>query len=197
MKIILASSNKGKLAEFKKLLKGYEIFLASDFVDNFEPIENGNSFKQNAKIKAKALLDSLENKDDYAVLADDSGLCVEVLDNAPGIYSARYADDLEGDFSSLDAKNRYKLKNELKAKGVDASKAAFVCVLCFIYKDKMIFAKGVCEGSVVCEEVGENGFGYDSMFIPDGYSKSFAMIENKNEISHRKLALDELLKQIN
>lgn len=196
MKIIIASSNKGKLKEFQDLLKGHEIYLASDFVKEFDPIEDGNSFKQNAKIKAKALWQALENKEDYCVIADDSGLCVEALDNLPGIYSARFGDGFEGEFANKDARNRAKLKNELIKLGIDFSKASFVCVLCFISKDKMEFAKGTCDGTIILNEVGENGFGYDSMFIPFGLDKSFAELnqDEKNKISHRFKALEELKK---
>lgn len=196
MKIIIASSNQGKLKEFQDLLKGHEIYLASDFVKDFDPIEDGNSFKQNAKIKAKALWNKLENKEDYCVIADDSGLCVEALDNQPGIYSARYGDDFQGEFINKDAKNRAKLKYELQKIGVNFSKASFVCVLCFISKEKMEFAKGVCDGTIILEEIGEYGFGYDSMFIPFGSQKSFAQLSKseKNKISHRFKALEELKK---
>lgn len=198
MKIIIASSNSGKLSEFKELLKGCELYLASDFVSEFNPIENGNSFKQNAKIKAKALWDKLseEDKQNYAVLADDSGLCVEALDNAPGIFSARYANDFSDE---KDAKNREKLRLELTKIGVDFSKASFVCVLCLITKDKIDFAKGVCDGTISKIESGSNGFGYDSMFIPSGFSVSVACLSNeeKNQISHRFKALEELKKSFN
>lgn len=195
MKIIIASSNSGKLKEFKELLINCELYLASDFVSDFNPIENGNSFKQNAKIKAKALWDKLseEDKKNYAVLADDSGLCVEALDNAPGIFSARYANDFSDE---KDAKNREKLRLELTKVGVDFSKASFVCVLCLITNSKIEFAKGVCDGTISKIESGNNGFGYDSMFIPLGLSKTFAELsqDEKNKISHRFKALEELKK---
>ncbi|MBT0880961.1 MULTISPECIES: RdgB/HAM1 family non-canonical purine NTP pyrophosphatase [unclassified Campylobacter] len=195
MKIIIASSNSGKLKEFKELLTNCELYLASDFVSDFNPIENGNSFKQNAKIKAKALWDKLseEDKKNYAVLADDSGLCVEALDNAPGIFSARYANDFSDE---KDAKNREKLRLELTKVGVDFSKASFVCVLCLITNSKIEFAKGVCDGTISKIESGNNGFGYDSMFIPLGLSKTFAELsqDEKNKISHRFKALEELKK---
>ncbi|MBZ7991442.1 MULTISPECIES: RdgB/HAM1 family non-canonical purine NTP pyrophosphatase [unclassified Campylobacter] len=195
MKIIIASSNSGKLKEFKELLTNCELYLASDFVSDFNPIENGNSFKQNAKIKAKALWDKLseEDKKNYAVLADDSGLCVEALDNAPGIFSARYANDFSDE---KDAKNREKLRLELTKVGVDFSKASFVCVLCLITNSKIEFAKGVCDGTISKIESGNNGFGYDNMFIPLGLSKTFAELsqDEKNKISHRFKALEELKK---
>ncbi|MBZ7987054.1 RdgB/HAM1 family non-canonical purine NTP pyrophosphatase [Campylobacter canadensis] len=199
MKIILASSNKKKLIEFSSFFNEFNIsvHLASDFVDNFNPIEDGNSFKQNAKIKAKALYDSLDEKikDEYCILADDSGLCVEALDNLPGIYSARYANASSGD---IDAANRQKIKDEFKRLKIDYSKAAFICVLCFINKDKILFAKGVCDGVISKEESGMNGFGYDSMFYANNFSKSFAELSllEKNKISHRYLALSDLIKQL-
>lgn len=196
MKIIIASSNIGKLNEFKELLKDHELFLASEFIKDFNPIENGNSFKQNAKIKAIYLWNNLNNelKKDYAVLSDDSGLCVEALNNAPGIYSARYGNDYEGDFENKDAKNRAKLKHELQNLGLNSSKAAFICVLCLIKNNEFYFSKGVCDGKIICDEYGDNGFGFDCMFIPDNYGKTFAQFSEseKNQISHRALALKNM-----
>lgn len=198
MKIIIASSNKGKLKEFKELLNGYDLFLASDFVDNFNPIEDGNSFKQNAKIKALALWNSLDEnlKKEYVVLSDDSGLSVEALNKAPGIYSARYGDDFSGNFANKDARNRAKLKFELEKLGINSSKASFICVLCLVTNDKIEFAKGICDGMIYSEESGKNGFGFDSMFVPNGYDKTFAEFSEheKNQISHRANALKEIKK---
>lgn len=186
-KIILASSNPHKAKEISHIL-GVEVLCAKDFVKDFNPIENGASFKQNAKIKAKALWEKLENKEDYMVLSDDSGLCVDELDKNPGIYSARWDD--KNEFSGTqDEKNRKKLSNELNKKGLTSSKAAFICVLCLMYDDKMEFFKGVLDGVVIDKERGENGFGYDSMFLVKDHTLAELSESEKNQISHRYKAL--------
>ena len=198
MKIIIASNNQGKLNEFKKLLNEHELFLASDFVKDFDPIENGNSFNENAQIKALALWNSLneEQKKQFCVISDDSGLCVEALDDKPNIYSARFGDEFKDKISDKDTRNRLKLRTELQKLGIDFSKASFICVICLIKDGEIKFAKGECIGVVGQNEFGTNGFGYDRMFMPDGSDKTFAELsdDEKNKISHRFLAINELKK---
>lgn len=198
MKIIIASSNKGKLNEFKKLLNEHELFLASDFVKDFDPIENGSSFNENAQIKALALWNSLneEQKKQFCVISDDSGLCVEALDDKPNIYSARFGDEFKDKISDKDTRNRLKLRTELQKLGIDFSKASFICVICLIKNGAIKFVKGECIGVVGQNEFGINGFGYDRMFMPDGSDKTFAELsdDEKNQISHRFLAINELKK---
>lgn len=187
--IILASNNHHKAREISQIL-GLKVLNAKDFVKDFDPVENGASFKQNAKIKAKALYEKLSDDDKkrYMVLSDDSGLCVDELDGEPGIYSARYAKNYD-EKSSIDAQNRQKLKEELDKKGLKNASGAFICVLCLIDDGKMEFFKGVLDGIITQNECGENGFGYDSMFLVKDKTLAQMSEDKKNLISHRYKAL--------
>lgn len=186
-KLIVASNNKGKLKEIKEILNGiYEVVPMSEAGFTDDIVEDGNSFYENALIKAKTVSEAL-NAD---ALADDSGLCVEALSGEPGIYSARYSGQ-HGD----DAANRAKLLKELEGK--ENRKAKFVSAV-VLYKTDGEIVKGVGEtyGTIAFKEEGTNGFGYDSLFVSDDLHKSFgvASSEEKNSISHRKRALIDLLR---
>ena len=150
---------------------------------DFEVIEDGDTLYDNALKKASAMAERV----DYAVMADDTGLFVNALNGEPGVHSARYASEHD------DKKNREKLLNNLKDK--DDRSAYFKTEIILIDEEKNIIPiEGVCPGKISLEEKGENGFGYDSIFIPDGYDKTFAEMshEEKNEISHRSRALKNL-----
>src|SRR5699024_1925090 len=124
------------------------------------------------------------------VLADDSGLVIDALDGRPGVYSARYAG-----LEKNDQDNNDKVLNELKSISMENRTARFVCVLAVARPgEDTFFAEGTCEGKIACSEKGENGFGYDPLFIPEGHSKTMAEIspEQKNQISHRGRAINEL-----
>lgn len=188
-KLIVASNNKGKLKEIKEILNGiYEVVPMGEAGFTDDIVENGNSFYENALIKAKTVSEAL-NAD---ALADDSGLCVEALSGEPGIYSARYSGQ-HGD----DAANRAKLLKELEGK--ENRKAKFVSAV-VLYKTDGKIVKGVGEtyGTIAFKEEGTNGFGYDSLFVSDDLHKSFgvASSEEKNSISHRKRALIDLLRHL-
>ena len=188
-KLIVASNNKGKLKEIKEILNGiYEVVPMGEAGFNDDIVEDGNSFYENALIKAKTVSEAL-NAD---ALADDSGLCVEALSGEPGIYSARYSGQ-HGD----DAANRAKLLKELEGK--ENRKAKFVSAV-VLYKTDGKIVKGVGEtyGTIAFKEEGTNGFGYDSLFVSDDLHKSFgvASSEEKNSISHRKRALIDLLRHL-
>ena len=188
-KIIIASSNHGKIKEFKALLQGFELFSLDEFFKG-EIEENGLSFKENALIKARAIYNSLEQKDkkEFIVLSDDSGLCVEALAFRPGIFSARFSGQKD------DGLNRKKLLDELSALKISKSKAYFksVIALCSFYGE--CFTNGLLRGYVIDKELGENGFGYDCLFVPNSYDKTLAQLsfEEKNLISHRKKALENM-----
>ena len=181
MKIILASHNKHKVKEISDILgSNYEILSLSDLNYQEDIIENGNSFKENAYIKAKTIYDLYH----YPVLSDDSGLEVDALGGKPGIYSQRYSG---GD--SLD--NIHKLLNELQ--GVSNRKANFTCVLClYMNPDNVLYFEGKCYGEIANEMSGYNGFGYDPVFLYNG--KSFASMGEieKDKVSHRYNALIKL-----
>lgn len=188
-KLIVASNNKGKLKEIKEILNGiYEVVPMGEAGFTDDIVEDGNSFYENALIKAKTVSEAL-NAD---ALADDSGLCVEALSGEPGIYSARYSGQ-HGD----DAANRAKLLKELEGK--ENRKAKFVSAVVLYQTDGKI-VKGVGEtyGTIAFKEEETNGFGYDSLFVSDDLHKSFgvASSEEKNSISHRKRALIDLLRHL-
>lgn len=185
-KLIVASDNKGKLKEIHEILKGkYEIIPMSEAGFKGEIEENGDSFYENALIKAKTVSLALHAD----ALADDSGLCVEALGGAPGIFSARYAGE-----HGNDAANREKLLKELCGK--DNRQAKFVCDMVLYKTDgSIIEGKGETYGKISFKEEGTNGFGYDPLFISDDLGKSFgvASSDEKNSVSHRKRALIDLL----
>lgn len=185
-KVILASNNKNKLREIKEILTplGYEVVSQSEAGINIEVEETGRTFQENAQLKAKAIFDQTHT----AVIADDSGLEVEYLNGAPGVYSHRYAGE-----NATDADRYNKLLNELKDVPDEKRGAAFVCVICYIDENgNEQFARGECGGKIGYEPKGENGFGYDPVFMCG--DKSFAEIsaDEKNKISHRAKALEKL-----
>ena len=191
-RIIIASSNEGKINEFKALLKGFELFSLAEFYKG-EIEENGSSFRENALIKARAVYENLHEKQrkEFIVLSDDSGLCVEALNGRPGIFSARFTGQ------KSDEANRKKLIFELNSLNLNKSKAYFKCVIALRSFYGEYFTNGVLRGFVIDKELGENGFGYDSLFIPRTYDKTLAQLspELKNNISHRAKAL-KLMKRI-
>lgn len=182
MKIVFATSNPHKLHELNEICadSGIEFVLPSE---GFAPIENGSTFEENSLIKAE---EAFRVSKTYS-LADDSGLCVEALDGAPGLYSARYA-------GTQDEKIE-KLLGELK--GFENRRAKFVCCVTLLDdKGEMIFQTvGECHGSIVKERKGINGFGYDPIFKADNYDCTIAELseEEKNKISHRGKALKNFL----
>lgn len=185
-KIILATHNKGKVREMKEILSNLDIDILTkdDAGIDIDPEENGSTLEENALIKAKAIYAIKE----IPVIADDTGLFVEALNGAPGVRSARYA-GMDGN----DSANREKLLDELK--DIHNRKAYFETVVCFIdSKGHETFAKGRCYGTINREEAGDNGFGYDCLFTPQGESRTFAEMSNeeKNKLSHRAKALNQL-----
>ena len=191
MNIIIASNNQGKIREFKKILEpmGDTVLSQSEAGIDIEVEETGTTFKENATLKAEAIY----NLKHTSVLADDSGLEVEFLNMEPGIYSARYM-GLDSD----EAKRKCILE---KMQGVEESKrtARFVCCICYIDENgNKKYAEGYWNGKIAQEEKGNNGFGYDPIFIPDGENITSAEMtpEDKNSKSHRALALKKLEKII-
>lgn len=185
-KIILASNNKGKIKEIQEILSplGYEIISMKDFGIDIEIEENGKTFKENAGIKARAIYEMGHT----AVIADDSGLEVDFLNGAPGVYSHRYAGE-----NASDSDRNNKLLSELSGVPEEKRGAAFVCEICYIDETgREQYVRGECRGKIGYEPIGENGFGYDPLFMYG--EKSFAEIsaEEKNKISHRADALRKL-----
>jgi XTP/dITP diphosphohydrolase len=190
--ILLASSNKGKIAEFQKIFVNKNLVSLSDLGIG-DAIEDGLSFLENAIKKARhgAKYSGL-----YSI-ADDSGLVVPDLNFEPGIYSARYAGS-----DSTDELNREKLISSIKGSGKDSLDAYYVCIIVGMFNEKdpmPIFASGKIHGKVSIYQSGEGGFGYDRLFYPRGYSSSMASIESdvKNKISHRGLAASDFINKFN
>ena len=192
MRIILASSNKDKIKEIKEILQDLEgIFVLpyTELVESFEIIEDGRSFKENALIKSRAVFKALDAKNllkkSDIVLSDDSGICVDALNGAPGIHSARYSggDSIE---------NLNKLIFEVSKLKNQSSKAYYCASIAISSFYGEYTTHGFMYGEVISEKRGSYGFGYDPMFIPNGSLKTLAELsdEEKNAISHRKMALD-------
>ncbi len=185
--VVIATRNTGKLKEFKSILAATydEILSLSDFKDIPEIEETGNSFRENAYIKAKTVSDFL-NTD---AIGDDSGLVVKSIGGAPGIYSARYAGQ-----GASDDENNEKLLCELKGK--DDRSAKFVCCIAFVQRNGVRkFFEGECSGEILSEKRGSGGFGYDPVFYLPEYSKTMAELSasEKNRISHRARASEKFL----
>lgn len=183
MKLILASNNRGKLREIKEIIGdlGLEVMTKDEAgLGGPSPVEDADSLEGNALIKARAL------DTDQAVLADDTGLFVRALDG-PGVHTARYAGE-----GATDEANRAKLLNDME--GIEDRSAYFETVIVLLYKGDVYTARGRCHGEILREEAGDLGFGYDSIFKPDGYEESFAQLDPviKNSISHRSRALEDL-----
>jgi len=184
-KLVLATSNKGKVREIKELCKHYEVVPYTDLMDAFEIIEDADTFKENALIKARAVYKALDDAD-AVVLADDSGISVDILNGAPGIYSARYAGE-----DASDKDNLYKLIEDIKAKGVTSSPAHYTAAIAIVTKDKERTVHGWMHGTAITEARGDGGFGYDPMFIPLGFTKTLGELDDeiKKNLSHRSQAL--------
>ena len=197
MRIILFSNNKHKAQEIRNIL-GLNVYIFSDFVESFDVIENENSFKGNAILKVKELQKRL-TKDilkDSILLSEDSGICIEKLDNKPGIYSKRYANmnDLNAKNAS-DMDNIKKVLKELKDKNLESSNAYFVSCVAAIKDKQILSTHGFLYGRVIDKIRGNGGFGYDPIFVPNGYTKTLSELidENhniKDSISHRFNALN-------
>ena len=188
-KLVIASENKGKLREIREILKDkYEVVSMGEMGFNQEIIEDGETFYENAYKKAKTVAEAL-NMD---ALADDSGLCVEALNGAPGVYSARYAGGHGDDKANRD----FLLKN---LEGVENRKAKFVSSIVLVRTDgSVVEGLGETYGVIGYEEQGENGFGYDNIFISDDLGISFGLASNeeKNKVSHRYRGLIDLLNNL-
>ena len=183
MELIFATHNNNKVKEVTKILPSYLSMKSLTDINFFDEIEEtGTTFEENAQLKAKTIFD----KTGKNIFADDSGLVIEALDGAPGVYSARYAG------TGKDEDNIAKALKELEGK--TNRKAYFISIFCLILDGKEYFFEGRVNGTIATEIMGDNGFGYDPIFIPDGFSKSFAQMspEEKNAISHRGKAVEKL-----
>ena len=191
-KIVLASNNVHKVKEIKEILSDYDILTLNDISFYDDIVEDGETFLDNALIKAKEISKFLrDNGFNYDVIADDSGLCCNGLDGAPGVYSARYAGNHD------DKANRNKIIDELKNR--DKS-AYFICCMVLYHPDDTYSSyEGTTSGVIISEERGKTDFGYDCIFLSDDLGITFgeASDEDKNNVSHRKRALEKLKVDLN
>ena len=181
--IVLASGNKGKIREISDMLPQFNVVGYKDLGLDFEIEENGSTFYENALIKAKAVSEALN----LPALADDSGLEVDALNGAPGIYSARYS------MSGKDEDNNKLLLENLQGK--ENRNARFVCCMVYYDNGEIISHSGQTEGEILFSAQGDNGFGYDPLFFSKDLNKSLGIAseEEKNSISHRSRALNGIV----
>ncbi|WP_340199122.1 non-canonical purine NTP diphosphatase [Ascidiimonas sp. W6] len=185
MELVFATHNKNKLIEVKALLPhSFTILSLTDIGCDEEIEETGQTIEENAIIKANYVTE----KYGYDCFADDSGLEVKALNGAPGVLSARYA----GNAKSTEANNQLLLKN---LNGVSLRKARFKTVIALNLQNTKVMFHGIINGTILQEQRGKGGFGYDPLFLPDGYDKTFAELPLtvKNEISHRAKAMHQLI----
>lgn len=186
-RIIIASNNEGKLREFRKLLEpfGFDVVSMREAGFTGEIVEDGDTFEENAHIKARTIFEKLN----VPTIADDSGLVIDFLNGAPGVYSARYAGE-----GASDKERCEKVLEEMHGVARPLREARFVCSIYFIYaEDDEYSVSGSCEGYIGDEMIGKNGFGYDPIFMLDD-DESMATIDEdeKNKISHRAKAFEQL-----
>ena len=187
--IVAASRNRHKIDEIEAITKKFGMHIISRDEAGVPPVEieeDGQTFEENSFKKASEIMKLCGR----ITLADDSGLMVDYLDGAPGVYSARFAGE-----DGSDIKNNEKLLRLMEGVPAAERTAKFVSVITMVYPDgTVITARGECPGRILTAPAGDGGFGYDPLFVPDGYEKTFAQLssEEKNSISHRAVALVEL-----
>jgi len=193
MRIIAATKNKHKIEEIQAITKefGMEVISrAAADVPDIEIEEDGDTFEENSEKKAREIMELCGE----ITIADDSGLMVDALGGAPGVISARFAGEDGNDF-----KNNEKLLALLSDVSPENRTARFVSVITMVYPNgRKIVARGECEGHMIYQPKGSNGFGYDPLFVPVGYDRTFAELSGteKNQISHRAIALQNLRKKL-
>ena len=186
MRIVLATSNQGKVKEFQSWISEYEVVAYSDIMAPFEIEETGSTFKENALIKARAVYEKLNTKNDI-VLSDDSGISVPTLGGIPGIYSARYAG-----MNANAKENLAKLIATLKENGIEKTPAFYTAAIALVCAKGEFCVHGWMHGDAIAEARGNNGFGYDPMFIPCGFERTLGELDEsvKKAFSHRARALE-------
>ena len=193
MKLLIASNNAHKVREIEEILSDYfdEMVTLREAGLVIDVVEDGRTFRENAVKKA---METLEKSGFDAALADDSGLCVDALDGAPGVYSARYAGEGHDDTANNDL-----LMERMKAVPDEKRTCRFVSCIALSRKGRpVLVAEGKAEGLLLRAPAGENGFGYDPYFFYPPFGKSFAELtaQEKNSVSHRRAALDALRKAL-
>ncbi|MBS1780366.1 MAG: RdgB/HAM1 family non-canonical purine NTP pyrophosphatase [Bacteroidetes bacterium] len=181
--LVIASNNQGKIREIRQMIEGVDLLSLNDIGFAEEIAEPFHTFEENALAKAGAI-HQFSGKN---VFADDSGICANALNGQPGVDSAHYSGKRD------DEANLQKLLAELADK--DDRSAFYKAVICLIWNDQTYFFEGICNGTIIKEKRGEGGFGYDPIFIPEGYEQTFAELspEIKNNISHRGIAVRKMV----
>ena len=187
-KIVIATNNSGKLKEIKEILQGYEILSLKDVNCQVEVIEDQDTFEGNSLKKAKEISEILH----MPCIADDSGLCIDVFDGWPGVYTARFL----GENTTAKQRNAYILEKMKELEG-EKRKASVKCCIAYYENGNYVIGKGEIQGWIAKEARGDNGFGFDEIFeLEDGRTYAELSAQEKNKISHRKLALQDLLKKM-
>ena len=181
-KVVIATNNPGKIKEIKEILKDYEILTLKDMNCEIEVEENQDTFEGNAMKKAKEIANVLK----MPVIADDSGLCIDILKGWPGVYTARFL----GENATQEQRNNAILE---KMKKEPERMARVRCCMAYYEEGNFILGKGEVEGKIAIQKRGKNGFGFDEIFeLPNGKTFAELTLDEKNQISHRKLALQDL-----
>ena len=181
--LVIASNNKGKIREIKQMIDRIELLSLNDIGFTDEIAEPFDTFEENALTKASTIFQFC-NKN---VFADDSGICANALNGAPGVNSAHYSGERDDDA------NLRKLLADLQDR--EDRSGYYKAVICLIWNDETYFFEGICNGTIIDVPIGEGGFGYDPVFVPEGYDKTFAQLspEVKNGISHRGKAIQKMI----
>lgn len=187
-RIVVATNNEGKLEEIKEILKDYDLVSLKDMDCHMEVVENQDTFEGNSKKKAKEIADFLN----MPCIADDSGLCIEKFNGWPGVYTARFL----GKNSTPEQRNQYILE-KMKNLEEEERNASVKCCVTYYENGEYIVGKGEIKGKIAKNIRGNNGFGFDSIFeLQDGRTYAELTAEEKNQISHRKLALQDLVNKM-
>lgn len=186
--LVIASNNKGKIKEIKEMTSGIEMLSLADIGFTDEIDEPYETFEENAYVKANTVYEFAGKN----VFSDDSGICIPALNDKPGVHSAYF-----GGLPRSDAKNNQRLLRELD--GVDNRTAYYKAVICLIWDEHVHYFEGYCYGKIAMQEQGSGGFGYDPLFMPDGYDKTFGELdpEVKNKLSHRGEAVRKMVAFLN
>lgn len=182
--LVIASNNAGKIKEIRQLLPGMELLSLKDIGFDKEIPEPYHTFAENAAVKARTVHEFCGRN----TFADDSGICVPVLNDAPGVFSARYAGE-----PCDDERNLQKLLDEMKGK--EDRRAYYKAVICLVWNGKEHYFEGTCHGTLATTPSGTGGFGYDPIFVPDGYDQTFGKLsaDIKNQLSHRGEAVRKMV----
>lgn len=192
MKILVASTNKSKIKEIKQILRNIEIITLNDIKNTVQVIEDGNTFEENAKKKAKEIYDETL----IPCIADDSGICIKKYNDWPGVKTARFLGEEKAGNKYSKERNEY-IINKMKRLEKEERKVDYITVIAYYDGKQFKIGKGILSGFIAKQAKGDNGFGFDEIFeLEDGRTLAQLNSEEKNNISSRKIALEEIKRQI-